>query len=482
LGSNLLRLSALTLCHLSFVKTWIVTWNSKRPHSCRGMASRKVLFKGVSRSLAEGHQQLRRGCQIASRSFGDTSVGRRNVASASTIRRAIPAAVWPDWRGSKSLSCSHDIFVSSSTGGSSSSSSSSAPSASATATDKEEQAAPSKEAGDKKEAKKVTEPSSGKEEKDPQDGQDGQDKEEKAETNADEEEPSSVKWERYWRQAVQADGVPDPSEGNGLFDSFMQWVFTKQAVRHCRYMAPGDDADGRFNDLTGDIETASPGILKFLQQSLTGARDAGKSAKGMLQTPAVEEQLSTRLEEMVDGLQQEGRDWTWEIDEVVSATCDHLHMIIAHSRSRPRGKADVLAIFRQHLVMQPEQSKRFLNDPNGKREVLMEMLVDDFIIVAVVRVLAKQRSTLAAAQRDPGSEGNSEKPEEKDEQEASEAGVEEVEHILRLELPFTQDRVAIAQDEFNARAGEWQLVDWNNICDGNHPVILPTTRGRRIRL
>lgn len=290
-----------------------------------------------------------------------------------------------------------------------------------------------------------------------------------------------------WRAAVEGrdNGYfrrPPPAPQT-LRSMLYAWLVKKYAVRHAMSVAATAHEEGRFDDLDRDLVEAAPECLRFLARGLQLARECKTAAKTtMLRPPYLDSFLADRLEEMVNTLCAKNCSWRWDIDDISDVQVDRVFLIIGGLRTgpSPHGLTDILFAFGQQFVLSREQTKKFLAPEarlQARMAILQELMFSDFVFVADVSMTAKQRSVLACprsvTQKGPpaeAAEGTScgaEAPEEREAQK----GHELVEHRLRLEMQFLQERQYSDDGLPIMRASAWQIVDWNGVCLGNHPAL-----------
>mmetsp|Transcript_5731 Transcript_5731/g.21770 ORF Transcript_5731/g.21770 Transcript_5731/m.21770 type:complete len:472 (+) Transcript_5731:119-1534(+) len=305
-----------------------------------------------------------------------------------------------------------------------------------------------------------------------------------------------------WHAAVNGQSSrffrPPPRLEASMLGSLMFWCWKQIAVRHVSGIAPEAREEGRFDDLEKDLAEAAPQCLRFLAEGLqvaTSSPDGRRASAKMLQPPFLEANLGEQLGEMVGSLLDEGRTWQWELLDVGHAEVERVFLIIGGSRGGTvkRGPTDILFAFGQQFVLTRDQTKQFMDKEaglQGRMSVLQELILCDLVLVADVRLKARQRSHLlpgpATSSVEPdaetGKEEETEAQEEKEEAPASKRSEDaggsasehreaEVEHVLRLEMQLKQERSYNDDGLPTVRASSWQIADWNGVCHGNHPAL-----------
>lgn len=295
-----------------------------------------------------------------------------------------------------------------------------------------------------------------------------------------------------WRDAVEGAGSyrrSFPLRG-GRFTSLYAWIGKKVALHHVRGVAPEACEEGRFNNLEGDVAEGAQHCLQYLASSSLGAGGGGsKGSTAALGPPHIEEVLGERLQHMLALLKDAGCDWRWELSDIRQASVERIFLIIGAARSGTvrRGPTDILFTFGQQFVLTREQTQQFLDRESGlsgRMSVLQELLFANSILVADVALTATQSSTLRSPPglgADAGSHGTDDgsssdcSPREPKPTTSTSGEPHTVKHVLRLEMALSQERSYSSDGVPIMRASPWQIVDWNWICQGNHPSL---PRGR----
>ncbi|CAE8685252.1 unnamed protein product [Polarella glacialis] len=257
------------------------------------------------------------------------------------------------------------------------------------------------------------------------------------------------------------------------------WLYKKAALYHAKNMAP-DEAE-RFSTLEADILEGSQQTLHFLASCLGGGSEEANSKA--LEPPRLDEFLGERLQAEVKWLREAGCDWRWELDGDLEASVHRIFVIVGASRGAVIPKErQFLEALGQQFVLKPEQSERFAGVASreggfkARIGIFQELLFADMVVVADVGLVARQRSALIC----PG-DPNAPQGSEKISLGSLDAGSgplmvpQEVEHVLRFEMPMRHDRTS-GSDVPNMKCSKWNLVDWNWVCHGNHPCLPPNAR------
>jgi len=96
-------------------------------------------------------------------------------------------------------------------------------------------------------------------------------------------------------------------------------------------------------------------------------------------------------------------------------------------------------------------------EENGQAAAMFAAAESDEILVADAVVRATQRSSLRRADGGSGDPADVER--------------QVVEHVLRLEMGLSYSQNQFGGGPAVQEASEWQLVDWNGLCLGNHPAL-----------
>lgn len=261
-----------------------------------------------------------------------------------------------------------------------------------------------------------------------------------------------------WRRTVGGVVRPAPAQA-APFSQLSAWLGSRAAIHHVKQAAPSAHAEGRFDDLVGDVARGVPACLRFLAATIG---DGSGEAAHAMQYPHVETALGDRLSGMSAALRDAGCTWQWDLRECkAEAKVDQLFVIFGAARTGvdKRQEINILGVLGQQLVLSPEQTKHFLDKDSWIRsriEVMHEILFDDMVVVADASVIVSQCSELHC----PG------RPRELEEWPRS------VTHSLRLEMQLTVDKASHHEEyEPDLQPSAWQLVDWNGVCVGNHPAL-----------
>lgn len=288
------------------------------------------------------------------------------------------------------------------------------------------------------------------------------------------QQPALANAKKAWESAINAtdSGEAMPKLYNSIGDLW-SWFHRKVALRHAKECAPQARQDGLFDSLEDDVQEGGNLCLQFLVDSLGNGEGGADGRPGLrlsaLKPPYLDEALGERITEMVAALQEAQCSWRWELEGEAEAHLDRMFLIAPASRSGA-SRADtsnILLILGQQLCLSLEQARQFMTGGlRGRMAIMQEILVSDMVLVADVSVTVTQRSGLVC----PGAS------------DTSSAGPLElgppatVRHVLRLEMAFAQDRNLQDEGVPHKRASAWQVVDWNWLCQGNHPML---KRGER---
>jgi len=210
--------------------------------------------------------------------------------------------------------------------------------------------------------------------------------------------------------------------------------------------------------LEEDLLAGGAECLRYLTRCLDGENGQPRLAENALAASGTEDKLAEVLTEMVTTLCKADASWKWELREV-RPRLDRIFVVVGACRDTVRKPANILGVLGQQLVLSKEQTKRFLHEGLWARmEVMKELLNKRAVIVADVALEVKQVATREAVQGDDGA-GDAEK-------------VQIVEHVLRLEMPLTPEESDEADDDMPVfKSSSWEIVDWNQLCLGNHPAL-----------
>lgn len=277
-------------------------------------------------------------------------------------------------------------------------------------------------------------------------------------------QPSSSSVEaarKAWRAAVEAEGKGCAPPASVL----RRWLGKATALHHLRSAAPHASIAGRFDDLEGDLTSAVPRCLQFLADGLSGRDGEATRPQWCAEAAgAMEGALAERLREVVVTLAEAGCDWRWEVGEIDEAWVDRVFVIFGVSRTRMlhRGPVHIMSGFGNQFVVGHEQAEF-----DGRAGALQKLLDSDRVVVADVKVLAKQHSSLwcrSTCLTDAPESGGAHSPPGMGEMRA-------VEHVLRMEMALSQEHGQFSGNGNVLQASPWHIADWNWLCYGNHPAL-----------
>jgi len=274
-----------------------------------------------------------------------------------------------------------------------------------------------------------------------------------------------------WRATVEGADDLEPDVGRrGVVSSLKTWLSTRFALHHCKSVAPSARAEGRFDNLRGQVAEGAGHCLHFLAESLHPGHDGKcRMASPAFGRPLVEEALAEQLRRMTLSLQGSGHSWHWQLENVLDAHIQRLFLIIAASRSGTvrRGPTDILCAFGQQFVLTRDQTKRFLDRSSGiqnRMEVFKELLYSDLVLVADASLTVRQSSALITPSKQQPIAAAAAAA-------AAAPQAQVTKHLLRLEMPLSQERNYDDDGVPLMQTGPWQIADWNWICFGNHPML-----------
>jgi hypothetical protein len=156
----------------------------------------------------------------------------------------------------------------------------------------------------------------------------------------------------------------------------------------------------------------------------------------------------------------------WELAaelESIQATVNRIFLILGAARSGtvPRQQHFMFALGQQ-FVLKPKHVEQLKADGTSFRlnmSIFQDLILSDMVVVADVSLSARQRSGLAKGPKLGSSAVQLDDP-------------SQVEHAFRFEMAMHHDS-SNGNEIPKMRASPWQLVDWNWVCLGNHPVLIP---------